>query len=145
LSEADNVARDLAARLSGRRLKEVVREEHQWAFSFEEDVSIAVWGLWRIVAEGRNCLCSEDDGHQFGLPAPIDGAAEAWDYLRDKAVETVSLRTTGDLTFSFAGSIALEVIQNSSGYEAWQLVSPAFQVICQGGGQLAIWKLPLAK
>ncbi len=48
--------------------------------------------LWRLVEAGRIRFTSEDDGQQFGLPAPVDAASEVNGRLVGAAVEAVQLR-----------------------------------------------------
>ena len=49
---------------------------------------------------------------------------------------------TADLTIAFRPGISLEIWNNSSGYEGWDLHDArGFLVVALGGGQLAIWGL----
>ena len=58
--------------LANRHFREVIRYEHSWAFAFEDGVGVTAECLWRLIENGRIRFTSEDDGHQFGLPAPRD-------------------------------------------------------------------------
>jgi len=78
--------------------------------------------MWRLVAAAYVCVTSEDDGHQFGLPSPVDAAATANELLLGKAVEAVQVDfRTGDVRFQFQGPLSLEIVTTSSGYESWQM------------------------
>ena len=59
--------------LVGQRLQSVsVTAESWWSFHFDEHCSISTYGPWRLIEEGRIRVTSEDHGHPFGLPAPVD-------------------------------------------------------------------------
>src|SRR5690348_9606840 len=96
-----DAAREIASRLVGGRLNAVVPRDHDWVFSFDGDVTLVVAVVWRLVVAGRNEFGSEDHGHQFGLPAPVDGVERTERCLGGKVVKAVSVRTTGDLTIEF--------------------------------------------
>lgn len=101
---------------------------------------MAVACLWRLIESGRIRRTSEDDGHQFGLPAPVDAAAEVNGYLVGAFVERVELRKgVLDLEFQFSTGHTLQVIPSSSGYEAWNLSMGNKQYIAVGGGELVIF------
>jgi hypothetical protein len=94
---------------------------------------------WRIVSQGHNAFEGSDHGHQFGLPALIDGESEAFALLDKKSVRDVQVfAETAGITIWFEGGQRLEVINNSSGYEGWNLMGPkGFEVIAIDGGGLA--------
>ena len=134
------IVQRIEARLVDCRLSNVVRREHDWVFSFDNDVTISVYTSWRIVSEGRNRLGDCDDGQQFGVPAPVAGEQAAAELLQNKSIRQLTIREdTGDLCISVDGAI-LEIIHISSGYEGWHLDAGSLEVIAQGGGQLAIWE-----
>ncbi len=96
--------------------------------------------LWRLVEAGRIRFTSEDDGQQFGLPAPVDAASEVNGRLVGAAVEAVQLRKgLLDLELRFSTGHSLQVIPDSSGYEAWQVSRGNRQFIAGGGGELAVF------
>ena len=126
----------------GRVLTEVsFSEPVHWYFSFGPEV-IQVECLWRIVEHRRVGLTSEDHGHKFGLPAPIDAVARGMATLSGHRVTAVQLREfTADLVIDFTDDLRLEVIPTSSGYEAWQLRDPSgTSFIAVGGGEVRRWK-----
>ena len=127
----------------GRVVTEVsFSEPTLWYFSFGPEVSIGVECLWRIVENGRVGLTSDDHGHKFGLPAPIDAVARSTDAFSGRRVTAVQLREfTADLLIDFTDDLRLEVIPTSSGYEAWQLRDPSgTSFIAVGGGEVRRWK-----
>lgn len=108
--------------LSGRQLASVLKQEYSWAFVFSDDLTLQVECLWRLIVSGRIMITSEDHGHQFGLPAPVDCV----EVLRQNVVGTkvtgVKVRAgTIDVTLEFGPDRSVEVIPTSAGYEAWQL------------------------
>jgi hypothetical protein len=126
--------------LVGHRCQSLFRREYDWVFAFDDDARLVVECLWRLVEFDRIRVTSEDDGHQFGLPAPVDAAAEVNRRLAGAAVEKVELRQgTLDLELQFSTGHALQIIPNSGGYEAWDLSGGKRQFIAVGGGELVIF------
>ena len=70
--------------LVGRRLDDVSKRDTIWVFTFSGGLGLDVQCLWRLVLAGRLKVTSEDHGHQFGLPAPVDCLTE----LRQRIVGT---------------------------------------------------------
>lgn len=94
--------------------------------------------LWRLVLGGRLRWTSGDHGHQYGLPAPVDAAAEAQKLLLGRRVVSSRWREgTSDLFVRFEGDVELEVIANSAGYEPWNLHAPRVFLVAIGGGGIA--------
>ncbi|OGU19937.1 MAG: hypothetical protein A2580_02910 [Hydrogenophilales bacterium RIFOXYD1_FULL_62_11] len=127
----------------GRTIREVrFNEPTQWSFSFEPGIGIGVECPWRLLQDGRVAISSEDHLQQYGLPAPLDAAAVASDRLSSRSVTRVEVRDgTADLILELGGSLRLEIIPISSGYESWGVSTPSgFQVVAQGGGQLCGWR-----
>jgi len=112
-----------------------------WTFCFVDKGYINVECPWRILSEGRTTLSSDDHGQQYGLPAPIDAAAEATKLLSAVKIDAAQLRVgTSDILIDFSGNLRLEIIPISSGYEGWQMKNPfGTQFFAQGGGQVCIW------
>lgn len=126
--------------LVGRRFQSVARREFDWVVAFDKDASLVVACLWRLVESGRIRFTSEDDGQRFGLPAPVDVAAEVNGRLAGAAVDAVELRQgLLDLELRFSTGHSLQMIPDSSGYEAWNVYSGNKQFIAVGGGKLAIF------
>jgi hypothetical protein len=126
--------------LAHRRLQSVLRRDYDWVFSFDDEAALVVSCLWRLIEEERICFTSEDEGQQFGLPAPVDAAAELNRRIANATVEDVVLRdNTLDLELRFNTGHILQVIPDSSGYEAWIAHDRDKQFIAVGGGELAIF------
>jgi Family of unknown function (DUF6188) len=125
--------------LVGHRFQSLVRREYDWVVAFDRDASLVVLCLWRLVESGRIRFTSEDDRQQFGLPAPVDAASEVNKRLAGASVEAVELRQgLLDLELRFSTGRSLQIIPDSSGYEAWNVCSGTRQFIAVGGGELAI-------
>jgi len=123
-----------------KRFQSIARREYDWVVAFDNDASLVIACLWRLVEADRIRVTSEDEGHQFGLPAPVDAASEINRRLAGAAVEAVELRKgLLDLELRFSTGHSLQVIPSSSGYEAWQASSRNRQFIAVGGGELAIF------
>jgi hypothetical protein len=78
--------------LVGHRFQSLARRDYEWVASFDSDARLVIACLWRLVESGRVRFTSEDDGHQFGLPAPVAAAAEVNGRLGGAAVVSVELR-----------------------------------------------------
>ena len=108
-------------------------------FNFDRDAGVVVNCLWRLVESGRIRFTSQDQGQLFGLPAPVDAAFEVNQRLADASIEAVELRQgLLDLDITFSTGHVLNIIPDSSGFEAWVLHRGDTQFIAVGGGDLAI-------
>jgi hypothetical protein len=127
--------------LIGHRFQSLTRREFDWLIIFGDNVSLVVACLWRLVEDGRIRVTSQDDGQQFGLPAPVDAEAEVNRRLEQASVRGVELREgTLDLEVQFSTGHSLHVIPDSSGYEAWNLSAGSRLFIATGGGELEIFE-----
>jgi hypothetical protein len=81
-SEKPNV---LAAYV-GSECTAIERHEFSWSFVFGP-LAVHVECLWRVLANGRIALTRNDDGQQFGLPAPVDALTEAQALLVGRQIE----------------------------------------------------------
>jgi hypothetical protein len=126
--------------LVGHSVHSLRRREFDWVLDFDKGVHLVIVCLWRLVEAGRIRVTSADDGHPFGLPAPVDAAAEVNCRLAKASVAAVELREgTLDLELRFDSRHSFQIIPDSSGYEAWDLSNGSSQFIAVGGGDLAIF------
>jgi hypothetical protein len=126
----------------GRSVKVSVNESgHYWFFGLGDSSTISVECPWRLLLKGKIRVTSEDHNQQYGLPAPIDAAAEANKLLNASLISSAEIRHgTGDLLINFEGELTLEVIPVFSGYEAWQFSTPQGRHVLAGcGGELSTW------
>jgi hypothetical protein len=126
--------------LVGHRFQLLTRREYDWVVALDNDASIVVACLWRLVESDRIRITSEDEGQKFGLPEPVEAAAEVNRRLTGAAVETIELRSgLLDLELRFSTGHSLQILPDSSGYEAWNVCCGNRQFIAVGGGELAVF------
>lgn len=124
------------------RLQSITKRENDWVFAFDTETRLVTDSLWRLLESGRICITDHDDGQQFGLPAPLDVSVEVTVRIVNRAIVAVELREgTLDLRIQFETGHVLEVIPDSSGYEAW-IVHRSKQQFIAVGGDLALWEDP---
>ena len=100
----------------------IIRSNQNWCLAIGADFSLCTDSIWRLIGKKNIVVTSEDDGHQFGLPAPVDAAEKLNRLLTDKPLEQIELNAvTGDFSFYFSGPLVLEILTSSAGYESWQL------------------------
>ena len=134
---------DSLAWFAKRRLFSAIHREYDWVFAFDGDAQLVVSCLWRLLESNRIRFTSEDEGQKFGLPLPVDAAAELNRRIANASVETVILRPhTLDLEMHFSTGHVLQVIPDSSGYEAWIAYNGNRQYIADGGGRLSVLDTP---
>jgi hypothetical protein len=131
---------DSLAWLAQRRLQSVLhRNVADWVFAFDDEATLVVSCLWRLIENSRIRFTSEDEGQQFGLPVLVDAAAELNRRVANATVEAVVLREhTLDLELRFDTGHVLQIIPDSSGYESWIAYDRGKQFIAVGGGRLTI-------
>ncbi|MDX1930614.1 MAG: DUF6188 family protein [Pirellulaceae bacterium] len=119
----------------------MTRREHDWVLTFEDHSTVQIECLWRLLRNGRIVLTGEDHGLQFGMAAPIDAANSCNIQLAGRAISSIELtQGTLDLTFTLEGSLVLQIIPDSSGYEAWNANTPNGFIVAVGGGELTVFK-----
>jgi len=111
---------------------------------FGEGLSISAPPPWRVVTPGGIAFGADDDGHQFGLPQPVDGEARTNELLKGQTVVELEVDDrTADLKIMFDGGARLDFFNNSSGYDGWQASVPVdgreLAIFAQGGGALISW------
>lgn len=101
---------------------------------------IQIEALWRLLEGGTLVLTSQDDGQLYGRKHPVDAISDLSQRLVGRSVESVGVTPgTADLAVGFGHNL-LQVVSNSSGYEAWQVEGPQRTVaVGQGGGNVAVW------
>jgi hypothetical protein len=125
--------------LIGRKVKSVEKADYTWFFVFDDDSSIATEDTWRLINAGQVVVTSEDHGHRFGLPSPIDAAHKAMLEVSEDAIQQFEVDVrTGDLSLYIRKEKILQFLQLSCGYESWHAASVTHEVICTGGGSLFI-------
>jgi hypothetical protein len=108
-----------------------------WVFAFSGAVVLSVRTPWRVRTAAEVIVGWRDDGQKFGRETPKDAAAEVKAAVEGSTVASADARDgTGDLAVHFANGTVLEVFNDSSGYEGWQLDHPGGSTIALGGGQV---------
>ena len=101
---------------------------------------VQIESLWRLLSSGTLALTSRDEGQLFGRKEPVHAISELSNKLLGHTLTAVQVsRETADLTLNFGGQ-SLQVVSDSSGYEAWQVAGPiGIVAVGQGGGNVAVW------
>jgi hypothetical protein len=121
----------------GRRIKDMGKRDYTWFFDFDNRDSITTESTWRLVTAAGIKATSEDHGHKFGLPAPLDAIDILKKTISQHIVEQYKLDPiTGDLLLSFENKCELQFLNLSSGYESWHIVHGAQEILCMGSGKL---------
>ena len=133
--------KELRSAFDGHSLNIQKREGDWWLTTADGSAGVSISTFWRLRDSSKILVSLEDDGHQFGLPEPIDVEASANGAMANLAVKDVDIDgATGDLRFTFPHGMSLEVIVTSAGYECWQAYRTGDQdsVLlafgCSGGG-----------
>ena len=120
----------------GRSITEVEKTDYTWFFRFDDGTVIGTEDCWRLIANGRIVITSEDHGHQFGLDSPVDATGVIKAETNGKTVNGIEVdNNTGDLTL-FMESTFLTFLCLSAGYEAWHMTHCEIEFICMGGGKV---------
>jgi hypothetical protein len=123
--------------LVGNEVASVEKLDYSWFVRFGPGITVATESVWRLIGEGRIVLTSEDHGHQFGLPEPVDAEASLLVSLRGRRVTAAEIDpSSGDLTIDLGGGMQLQFLQTSLGYESWRLSAQGAETICGGGGEI---------
>ena len=129
------------AQLLGRSVESVERwEALPCVVNLSGGYRIQIEALWRLLEGNTLVLTSQDNGQLFGRKHPVDAISDLSQRLIGRSVESVGVTAgTADLTVGFGRNL-LQVVSNSSGYEAWQVEGPEGTVaVGQGGGNVAVW------
>jgi len=131
--------------LIGHSLQSLAKRDFSWFFVFGDSLSIVTESPWRFITAAGIFVTSEDHGHPFGLPAPVDAAAKV---LSETAGQTILSAIIdpliGDFAIHFSNHLLLQFLQLSCGYEAWRLYSAGAETICMGGGGTTHFPIPTA-
>ena len=79
---------------------------------------------WRLLSPNAILLTSEDDGQQYGLPKPVDAVGNIGELLKRRVVSKVEVdQASADFNIYFDNETVLQIVNLSSGCEAWTLDS----------------------
>ena len=97
--------------LVGQRFQSLMHRDFDSVIAFDNEVTLVIACLWRLIEDRRIRWTSEDHGQQFGFPAPVDVADEVNRRLGPAFVQRVSLRQgTLDLEIEFSTGHVIQVI-----------------------------------
>lgn len=138
----DDPALAFEAQAVGRSCR-VVRREADWVFDLQDDTGLVVGCHWRLISPSGIALTDEDDGERFGLSDPVNAESKANALLSGATVTSATIdRLTADLRLQFSNDLRLEVVNNSSGYEGWEVDftsgGKAATIVAMGGGGLTV-------
>lgn len=108
---------------------------------FSGNYRVKIESLWRLLSSGTLVLTSRDDAQLFGRSTPVQAISELSGNLVGQTLNALQVtQGTADITLHFRQQI-LQVVSDSSGYEAWQVEGPeSIVAVGQGGGNVAVWK-----
>ncbi len=134
----EDCADSVRSALEGSQLLGISRHEHSWIIEFTNGGVLGVSTVWRVFAVDRVAVTSEDHGSRFGLSSPLDAGIQATSSLHGTLASVVFKEPWLDLQLGFDGGGVLEILNTSTGYEAWHLVGPRgvgadLEVILAGG------------
>jgi hypothetical protein len=133
------------APLVGQVLSSLEKKDYSWCFVFADEMSIVTESFWRFLTAEGIVVTSEDHGHQFGLPAPVDATERVLaDVSRLTVIGASITRPASDLIVDFGRGVHLQFFQMSCGYESWRLYVRGDETICMGGGDVAHFRRPVA-
>ena len=115
--------RSPSARLERRTLSKIEKlPPDYWVFRFGGEAVLSTESQWRVLSREAILLTSGDDGQQYGLPKPVDAEASVRELLQDCVVAKVDVeQASADFTIHFDNGTILQIVNLSSGYEAWTL------------------------
>jgi hypothetical protein len=114
-------------------LEGVEKFDGGWQFNFTANKLTCETG-WRVVSSDKIELTNQDHGQQFGRGSTIDAAADVAHLLRRYTVTDVQLDPIcADLNLIFGPTLRLQIINGSSGFEAWTLETTKGELIGRNG------------
>lgn len=128
--------RSPSARIEGRTLSKIEKlPPDNWLFQFGSDVVLSTQSQWRVLSQDSILLTSDDDGQQYGLPKPVDAQSNIRELLENRVAAKVDVdQASADFTIHFDNGTILQIVNLSSGYEAWTLTSEGdFMIVGRNG------------
>lgn len=119
------------------------KDADSWSFVFADSIYFNIQTIWRLFDNKKIKKVSLDNGKQFGLPQPIDLAADINEYLIGKKILEIKVKQdTGDLILTLSDNLQIEILITSSGYESYNFTIDNKNYIGLGSGDLAIYDNP---
>ena len=112
-----------------------------WHFYFADRIYASSTGFWRLLKANKIKFVSLDNGHQFGLPKPIDLVDELLINLTGKLLTEIKVsKDTADLTLKLSEDYSIEIFISSSGFETYEFSINNARYIGLGSGDITTIK-----
>ena len=121
----------------GLSIVAVEKKDYTWFFRLNDGAVIAATDSpWRLVTPKGVAITSEDHGHQFGLPSPVDAAEIVKPQALGRRIDNCEVDKKTGTSSSTWDQFLLRSYVFSSGYEAWHLTHSSLEIVCTGGGKI---------
>lgn len=115
------------------------KDADSWHFYFADRIYVSSSGFWRLLNANRIVFVSLDNGHQFGLPQPLDLVENITKQLTGKKLTEIRVdKETADLTLTISDDIKIQIFIASSGYETYDFSIEDKRYIGLGSGDIGI-------
>ena len=115
------------------------KDADSWHFYFADRIYVSSSGFWRLLNANRVVFVSLDNGHQFGLPQPLDLVENITKQLTGKKLTEIRVdKDTADLTLTISDDIKIQIFIASSGYETYDFSIEDKRYIGLGSGDIGI-------
>lgn len=116
------------------------KDADRWSFYFQNNIYASASGFWRLLEKNKVVFVSLDNGHQFGLPKPLDLVDEVNKELAGNHLTRIEVdKDTADLTLTLTNQFKLQIFIASSGYETYDFSINNKRYIGLGSGEIAIF------
>ena len=123
-------------RVKSRTLSKIERlPPDYWVFQFGSEVVLSTQSQWRVFSCDCILLTSEDDGQSTALQEPVDAQVNIRELLQNRVATRVEVdQATADFTIHFDNGNVFQIVNLSSGYEAWELSAEGDHLIVGRNG-----------
>jgi len=111
-----------------------------WYIVFADKIAFNVSVFWRLLSDKQIQLVSLDNGHQFGLPKPVDISQLLTEALTGKTLLEIKVKqNSGDLVLTLTDNFEFEIFISSTGYETYNFTLDKKNYIGMGSGEIAVF------
>jgi|WetSurMetagenome_2_1015567.scaffolds.fasta_scaffold63282_2 hypothetical protein len=114
--------------LLNKSLLQCTLNGNQWVLQFSDKFKLEIECLWRIETKTGILFTNNDHLQKFGLTKKRDILKEIKEINLKKVTGMKINRKFGDLTLEFDNKYILNCINQSSGYEAWNIIGPKYSL-----------------
>ena len=116
------------------------KDADNWYIVFADKIALNVSAFWRLLSDKQIQLVSFENGHQFGLPKPVDLSQLLTEALTGKTLLEIKIKqNTADLVLTLTDNFELEIFISSTGYETYNFSVNKKNYIGMGSGEIAIF------